>query len=107
MPHVASEPGRISFAFRDVGESSQRVKRYIYLVARELGIAIGGWHDFRHTLNTKLRKLGWSARVRADILGHSTLQMAEQVYDHADGEDFLTALGEIEGELLRDVTNLH
>jgi integrase len=83
------------------------LKRYIRPVARHLGIAIGGWHDFRHTLNTRLRKRGWSARVRADILGHSTLQMTEQVYDHADREDFRTALGEIESELLRDVTKLH
>ncbi len=83
------------------------LKRYIRPVARELGIAIGGWHDFRHTLNTRLRKRGWSARVRADILGHSSLEVTEQIYDHADGEDFRAALGEIENELLRDVTKLH
>jgi len=83
------------------------LKRYIRPVARELGIEIGGWHDFRHTLNTRLRKRGWSARVRADILGHSSLEVTEQIYDHADGEDFRAALGEIENELLRDVTKLH
>ena len=83
------------------------LKRYIRPVARELGIAIGGWHDFRHTLNTRLRKRGWSARVRADILGHSSLDITEHIYDHSDSEDFRAALGEIENELLRDVTKLH
>jgi integrase len=34
------------------------LKRYIRPVARELGIAIGGWHDFRHTLTTGLLRSG-------------------------------------------------
>jgi integrase len=61
--------------------SGNALKRYIRPVARELRIAIGGWHDFRHTLNTKLRKRGWSAKVRAGILGQSSLQINEQIYD--------------------------
>jgi integrase len=83
------------------------LKRYVRPAAKKLGIALGGWHDFRHTLNTTLRKHGWSARVRADILGHASLHMTEEVYDHADREDFRVALAEIEGQLLRDVTKLH
>ena len=83
------------------------LKRYVRPAAKELGIALGGWHDFRHTLNTTLRKRGWSARVRADILGHSNLKTTEEVYDHADRDDFRAALDEIEGQLLRDVTSVH
>jgi integrase len=83
------------------------LKRYVRPAAKKLGIALGGWHDFRHTLNTTLRKRGWSARVRADILGHASLHMTEEVYDHADKEDFRVALAEIEGQLLRDVTKTH
>jgi integrase len=79
------------------------LKRYLRPAARELGIPIGGWHDFRHTLGTKLRKCGWSAKVRADILGHSSLQTTEGTYDHADQEDFRSALTEIADELFRSV----
>jgi integrase len=80
------------------------LKRYIRPAVRSLGIKIGGWHDFRHTLGTTLRKHGWSAKVRADILGHSSLQVTDGVYDHADQDDFREALGGIASELLRDVT---
>jgi integrase len=38
------------------------LKGYIRPVARELGIPIGGWHDFRHTVATTLRKRGWSRK---------------------------------------------
>jgi integrase len=80
------------------------LKRYVRPAVRSLNIKIGGWHDFRHTLGTRLRKHGWSAKVRADILGHSSLQVTDGVYDHADQDDFREALGAIASELLRDVT---
>jgi excisionase family DNA binding protein len=80
------------------------LKRYVRPAVRSLGIKIGGWHDFRHTLATMLRKHGWSAKVRADILGHSSLQVTDGVYDHADQGDFRDALGPIASEMLRDVT---
>ena len=57
------------------------LKRYICPAVRSHGIKIGGWHDFRQTLGTTLRKHGWSAKVRADILGHSSLQVTDGVYD--------------------------
>jgi excisionase family DNA binding protein len=79
------------------------LKRYVRPAVRSLGIKIGGWHDFRHTLGTMLRKHGWSAKVRADILGHSSLQVTDGVYDHADQDDFRDALGPIASEMLRDV----
>lgn len=80
------------------------LKRYVRPAVRSLGIKIGGWHDFRHTLGTTFRKHGWSAKVRADILGHSSLQVTDGVYDHADQDDFREALGGVASELLRDVT---
>lgn len=79
------------------------LKRYVRPAARELGIPIGGWHDFRHTLGTMLRKKGWSSKVRADILGHS-IDTTEQIYDHSDGEDFRAALDEMALELLPNAT---
>jgi len=77
---------------------------YIRPVVAELGLLIGGWHDFRHTLSTRLGKNGWSPKVRADILGHSSVQTTSEIYDHADSEDFRSALDEIASELLREVT---
>ena len=79
------------------------LKRYVRPAVRSLGIKIGGWHDFRHTLGTTLRKHGWSAKVRADILGHSSLQVTDGVYDHSDQADFRSALAEVASEMLRDV----
>lgn len=80
------------------------LKRYIRPAVRSLGIKIGGWHDFSHTLGTTLRKHVWSAKVTADILGHSSLQVTDGAYDHADHHDFRDALGGIASELLRDIT---
>lgn len=78
------------------------LKRYVRPAVVELKLAIGGWHDFRHTLSTLLRKRGWSSKVRAEILGHSSIQTTDRVYDHADREDFRAALGEIVSELDRN-----
>jgi integrase len=75
------------------------LKRYVRPALRLLGIKIGGWHDFS-PFGTTLRKHGWSAKVRADILGHSSLQVTDGVYDHSDQSDFREALGAIASELL-------
>jgi integrase len=80
------------------------LKRYVRPVARELAIPIGGWHDFRHTMATTLRKRGWSPKVISEIIGHSSIHITEQIYDHADREDFRAAIGELAGELLPSVT---
>ena len=32
------------------------LKRVIRPVAKDLGIELGGWHDFRHTLSTTMRR---------------------------------------------------
>jgi integrase len=84
----------------DRGKSDLKALGYVRPALRLLGIKIGGWHDFRHTLGTTLRKHGWSAKVRADILGHSSLQVTDGVYDHSDQADFREALGAIASELL-------
>jgi integrase len=84
----------------NANQSWRRLKRYVRPALRLLGIKIGGWHDFRDTLGTTLRKHGWSANVRADILGHSSLQVTDGVYDHSDQADFREALGTIASELL-------
>lgn len=80
------------------------LKRYVRPAVEKAKLSIGGWHDFRHTLVTSLRKGGWSSKVIANIVGHSNVQTMERIYDHADREDFRAALGEIASKLLPDVT---
>jgi len=63
------------------------LKRYIRPVAEELGIAVSGWHDFRHTLATKLLREGHSPRLVSDILGNS-VEMLLKVYEHPKVADF-------------------
>jgi integrase len=79
-------------------------ERYVRPVVLKLGISIGGWHDFRHTLITRLRKLGWAPKVTSQITGHSTIRITEEIYDHADAEGFRLALSEVAGQLEPDQT---
>ena len=80
------------------------LKRYVRPVARELGIAIGGWHDFRHTLTTNMRRSGVHPKVISGILGHSGVTLAMNTYDHLEAEDFRQPLAHVSGELLLNVT---
>jgi integrase len=56
------------------------LKRYVRPVVKELGIAIGGWHDFGHTLTTHMR--GVHPKVISGFLGHSGVALAMNTYDH-------------------------
>jgi integrase len=64
------------------------LKRYIRKAAHPLGIQLGGWHDFRHTLTTTLRRAQVHPKVISGILGHTRVNLAMDVYDHADVQDF-------------------
>jgi len=78
------------------------LKRYIRPVARKLGIEMGGWHDFRHTLSTRLLKK-WPTNVVPEMLGHS-MQTTMEIYQHVPSEDFRAPLSEMASELLPSVT---
>ncbi len=86
-------------------EPRNALRRYVQPASRELGIKIGGFHDFRHSLTTQMRRNGTHAKVISGILGHATVDLALNVYDHADVEDFKQPLADIAG-LLRDVTKI-
>lgn len=58
------------------------LNRYVRPVAKELGIAIGGWHDFRHTVTTTMRRNKEHPKVGSGILGHSKVALAMNFYDH-------------------------
>jgi len=80
------------------------LKRYVRPATAELGIHLGGWHDFRHTLTTTMRRGGVRPKVISDILGHANVNLAMNVYDHTDAGGFEQPLAVVAGELLRDVT---
>jgi len=80
------------------------LKRYIHPAAKALGIVIGGWHDFRHTLSTGLRRAGVHPKVVSDILGHSRLSLAMDVYDRTDVTDFEQPLAVVAKGLLSTVS---
>ncbi len=80
------------------------LKRHVRPAAKELGISLGGWHDFRHTLSTNLRRSGVHPKVVSDILGHNKVNLAMDVYDRTEVEDFVQPLSVVSMELLRNVT---
>lgn len=79
------------------------LKRYIHPVAKELGIAIGGWHDFRRTVATKLLRSGESAKLVSGILGNS-VEILLNSYDLTEVENFRRPLAEVAEQLLPVVT---
>lgn len=79
------------------------LRRYIRPATESLGIALGGWHDFRHTLSTKMRRNGVHPKVVSSILGHAKVQLAMDCYDLVGVQDFEQPLADVAGELLRNV----
>jgi integrase len=69
--------------------------RYYRPAAASCGITVSGWHDFRHTLSTNLRRQKQHPKVVSDILGHSKVNLAMDVYDEADLQDISTALDSV------------
>jgi len=63
------------------------LRRYVHPACRELGFRIGGWHDFRHTLSTRLLKR-YPTKVVSELLGHSNVQTTLETYQHVEAEDF-------------------
>jgi integrase len=57
-------------------------RRYLHPTAAAIGVNVGGWHDFRHTLTRMMRRAGVDPIVRRDTLGHSKVEQQE-VYDLA------------------------
>lgn len=80
------------------------LRRQIRPMANELRIPLGGWHDFRHTLATNMRRNGVHPKVISGILGHAKVSLAMNVYDHADAVDFRQPMASVAEELLSSVT---
>jgi integrase len=81
------------------------LKRYIHPAARDCGLKISGWHDFRHTATTNMRKKGVQPKVVSDILGHERVNLAMDVYDRTDSADLATPLAAIAAGLVSNGIN--
>jgi integrase len=75
-------------------------RRYLKPVAQELGINVCGWHDFRHSLTSELRRNGTHPKVISDLLGHKKVNLAMDVYDRSNLKDFEQALAKVGNQLL-------
>jgi integrase len=76
--------------------------RKLHPVAAALGIKVGGWHDFRHTLKRQMRRAGVDPVVVRDTLGHSKVEQQE-VYDQARRTEVGDALRLVGSQLLQNV----
>jgi integrase len=81
------------------------MKRYLRPACEVAGVNPGGFHDSRHTVNTLVQSLGSRSRVAADILGHTTAKLAENLYDHASVAEMGKALSSVVNQLLPNGNN--
>lgn len=75
-------------------------RRHLHPAAKALGIRVGGWHDFRHTLIRKMRRGGVHPVVVSAVVGHKRVELAPEVYDRATLDEKRKALGLVGRELL-------
>jgi integrase len=78
-------------------------RRYLRPAAKKAGVHIGGWHDFRHTLQSKLRRGGVDPVVRAGVMGHTRVELGPEVYDKASLDEKRTALALVAKDLQANV----
>ena len=65
-----------------------------------IGVSVGGWHDFRHTLVRRMRRAGVNPVVISGVVGHKSVELAPEVYDRASAADIGRALGLVGRQLL-------
>ena len=78
-------------------------RRYLHPAAQAVGVKIGGWHDFRHTLVRKMRRGGVHPVVVSAVVGHKSVELAPEVYDRATQSEIRDALGLVGKQLLPNV----
>jgi excisionase family DNA binding protein len=76
------------------------LRRYIQPIAEKLGIALGGFHDFRHTLATGLINSGVSAKAVSSILGHANVGITLNTYTHPALENFREPLNQMADRIM-------
>jgi integrase len=65
---------------------------FLHPAAAVVGVKIGGWHDFRHTLTRMMRRASVNAVVVSGTLGHKKVGLAAEAYDRASSTDIGQAL---------------
>lgn len=75
-------------------------RRFLKPATKELGIELCGWHDFRHSLTTELRRKDTHPKVVSDLLGHKKVNLAMDVCDRSSLKDFEQALDQVVGSQL-------
>jgi excisionase family DNA binding protein len=78
-------------------------RRKLHPAAKAVGVKIGGWHDFRHTLVRKMRRGGVHPVVVSAVVGHKSVELAPEVYDRATQSEIRDALGLVGKQLLPNV----
>jgi len=79
-------------------------RRYLHAACVKIGIKVGGWHDFRHTLQSKLRRNGVDPVVRAGVMGHTKVEIGPEVYDKASLDEKRAALTFVGRELMTNAS---
>ena len=82
------------------------MKRLVRPIADELGIQMGGWQDFRHTLSTTMRRNNVHRKGISGTRGYSKIEFTSEVYDHASVEEMREPLSAIADQLLPSVTKI-
>jgi integrase len=59
------------------------LQRQIKPAAARAGVGKIGWHTFRHSYSTLLRRVGADIKVQQELLRHSTIQSTMNVYTQA------------------------
>jgi integrase len=69
-------------------------RRKLHPAAAKAGVKVGGFHDFRHTMSSAMRKAGVDLKVRSAVLGHKGKigVLAHDVYDGVKPEEIRRAL---------------
>jgi integrase len=75
-------------------------RRHLHPTAAAIGVQVGGWHDFRHTLVRRMRRAGVNPVVISGVVGHKSVELAPEVYDRASPADIGRALGLVGRQLL-------
>jgi hypothetical protein len=83
-----------------VADHNNARRRLLKPAAAAVGVEIGGWQDFRHTLSRTMRRAGVHPVVIKDTLHHSKVDLAMNVYDRSSAEDIGAALKVVSQKLL-------
>jgi integrase len=77
------------------------MNRYVKRAARESGCAGINWHSFRHTFTVRQRKLKTHPKVVSSLLGHASVAVAMDSYDHLDAAELRQPLGDLLGDVMK------